>query len=102
LPGENLLAENGRDSSFSSLHEREGEAAFMWRTKTDKLILVFKRKENANDYTSEDIITGEFYDLENDPMEWKDLYNSAEVKTIQELFQKQLIKHLQNMSSHLL
>ncbi|WP_081980935.1 sulfatase [Cellulophaga sp. Hel_I_12] len=97
LSGENLLAKNRRNASFSTLHEREGEAAFMWRTNSHKLILVFNRKENVNDYTRDDIITGEFYDLEKDPMEWMDLYGSDKVKTMQESFQQQLLKFLQKM-----
>ena len=97
LPGENLLAKNRRNASFSALHEREGEAAFMWRTKTHKLILVFNRKENVNDYTTDDIVTGEFYDLVKDPMEWMDLYNSEDIENIKQQFTGELLKHLKEI-----
>ncbi|WP_142785509.1 sulfatase family protein [Changchengzhania lutea] len=97
LPGKNLFANNNRTASFSALHERKGEAAFMWRTNTHKLILVFNRKENMNDYTRDNIITGEFYNLEKDPMEWLDLYDSKEVTELQKKFTDGLLKHLQEM-----
>ena len=97
LLGKNLLSSDAREASFSSLHERDGEAAFMWRTKTHKLILVLKRKEDVHQYNSDDIITGEFYDLEKDPNEWNDLYRTEEDKAIKNNFQKQLLRHLQNM-----
>lgn len=44
LLGESLLAKTRNKATFSALHERNEEAAFMWRTKDYKLILVFKRK----------------------------------------------------------
>lgn len=97
LPGKNLLTNNSRNASISALHEREGEAAFMWRTNTHKLILVFKRKENATDYKVEDIITGEFYDLEKDPMEWMDLYSSKKIENIKQQFTEELLNHLKQM-----
>ena len=98
LPGKSLLSSKARTASFSSLHERDGEAAFMWRTNTHKLILVLKRKEQVNDYSSEDIITGEFYDLKKDPNEWYDLYNSNEISELQKTFTEQLLEHLKTMN----
>ncbi|MGB5821103.1 MAG: sulfatase-like hydrolase/transferase [Saonia sp.] len=94
LPGLNLLGPDSRRGSFSALHERKGEAAFMWRTKTHKLILVLQRKENVADYTSNDILTGEFYDLKEDPEEWYDLYGSEKIKPLQKAYTKQLLDHL--------
>lgn len=97
LPGTNLLKIPEKDGTFSALHEREGEAAFMWRTKEYKLILVFKRKKNANDYSEDDIITGEFYDLQKDPNEWNDLYDKKTNDSIQEDFKNKILKLLKNM-----
>ncbi|MBT9188284.1 sulfatase family protein [Zobellia russellii] len=97
LPGRNLLENKPRKASFSALHEREGEAAFMWRTRQYKLILVFHRKKEAADYRKEDIITGEFYDLHNDTKEWYDLYGKKEIQPIQEQFTSELLEHLQSM-----
>lgn len=97
LPGRNLLSSDAREASFSSLHERDGEAAFMWRTKNHKLILVLKRKENVHEYSANDIITGEFYNLEKDPNEWNDLYNSDNSKTIKNKFQSELLQFLKKM-----
>lgn len=97
LPGVSLLGPAAREGGFAALHEREGEAAFMWRTKKDKLILVFKRQEKAADYTADDIIAGEFYDLEADPREWNDLYGKAEVTALQVSYRDRILARLAEM-----
>ena len=94
LPGENLLSSSVREANFCGLHEREGEAAFMWRTREHKLILRFPRKEAADKYTSEDIIGGEFYDLLEDPREWNDVYGTPDVMALQTEMTGALMKHL--------
>lgn len=99
LLGENLLENSRNSATFSSLHERPGEAAFMWRTKDYKLILVLHKKDNAAHYTQEDIITGEFFNLKEDPKEWNDLYNQTEVIEIQNQYQKELMNHLIKLHS---
>lgn len=97
LPGLNLLENKTRPASFCAMHERDGEAAFMWRTKSHKLILVFKRKAVVNEYNEKDILTGELYNLEKDPKEWKDLYRDKKNKEIREKMTMDLIRHLKNM-----
>ncbi len=97
LPGKSLLSTKNRVASFSTLHEREGEAAFMWRSKTHKLILVLKRKENSNNYGKDDIIAGEFFDLEKDPQEWNNLYYNNTNSAVQKKFQSELLQHLKTM-----
>ena len=97
LPGKNLLENKPREASFSALHERDGEAAFMWRTNQYKLILVLKRNAKAADYSTEDILTGEFYNLINDSNEWYDMYGKKEIESIQKQFTQQLLEHLQSM-----
>ena len=97
LPGKNLFLSMPREASFSALHERDGEAAFMWRTKEHKLILVLKRKEKATEYSAEDIITGEFYNLAEDPHEWHDLYGEKDTDPIQKEFTMKLLSHLKSM-----
>jgi arylsulfatase A-like enzyme len=93
--GKDLLgAAELRPASFCALHEREEEAAFMWRTSEYKLILRMNRKSNAASYTMDDIIGGEFYDLERDPREWTDLYDHAGYKKIQSSMTAQLLDHL--------
>ncbi len=99
LPGRSLLAPAVRTGSFSALHEREGEAAFMWRTPTHKLILVMERQPSAADYTAEHIIAGEFYDLVNDPREWEDLYGRPEVAEMSTAFRKNILERLGEMDS---
>ncbi len=96
LPGVDLLAAPARKGSFSALHEREGEAAFMWRTSDAKLILVLNRKNAAGDYTAKDILGGEYYDLEKDPREWEDLYGDPAVADSVNLFQQHILDRLEN------
>lgn len=94
LQGKDLLSADRRQASFSASHEREGEASFMWRTPGYKLILVFNRKPDASEYTTENITGGEFYDLQNDPQEWNNLYGLPETATLQEEMTQALLKHL--------
>ncbi len=97
LPGKSLLDPKAREASFSALHEREGEAAFMWRSNTHKLILVMKRREKTSDYTEADILTGEFYNLAKDPDEWLNLWGSEQEKPLREEFKNSLLQFLQAM-----
>ena len=43
LPGLDLLGAGSRGAGFCALHERQDEAAFMWRTQRYKLILRMNR-----------------------------------------------------------
>jgi len=96
--GENLLTGSGlRDANFCGLHERENEAAFMWRTPEHKLILRMERKPDASTYNSTDIIGGEFYDLLQDPNEWVDLYGNKEITGKQEKMMQDLMEHLKSL-----
>lgn len=92
--GLNLLDKNAvRKASFCAMHERKDEAAFMLRTSKYKLILSFKRKADASIYAGADILSGEFYDLENDPKEWHNIFDDIEVKpTINEMTKLMLSK----------
>jgi arylsulfatase A-like enzyme len=92
--GLNLLGSEKRPASFCGLHERKEEAAFMWRTKSHKLILRMRRNadDDASEYTDSDIIGGEFYDLRKDPQEWNDLYSSENAGV--KIMTKQLLGHL--------
>jgi arylsulfatase A-like enzyme len=97
LPGINLLSDETRAANFCALHERKDEAAFMWRTEKYKLILRMNRKENAREYFSADIIGGEFYDLEADPKEWNNLYDSKEIKEQQKKMTIELLGHVMKL-----
>ena len=57
----------------------------MWRTPHYKLILRMKRNADdaASQYSRDDIIGGEFYDLRRDPQEWHDLYCDEEADQAQ-------------------
>jgi arylsulfatase A-like enzyme len=97
LPGGSLLKPITRKAGFCALHERKGEAAFMWRTNDFKLILVLNRKDKAQDYLPSDIITGEFYNLQEDPNEWDDLFGKEKSLSIQEHYTQELIQHLNSL-----
>ncbi len=99
LPGMNLLAKPTRSGSFSALHERKQEAAFMWRTRHHKLILQMKRRADASKYTASDIIGGEFYDLQTDPEEWDNLYNDTEIQSDnRKKMTEDSLKHLRRLA----
>lgn len=97
LLGESLFNTNRNKATFSALHERNGEAAFMWRTQDYKLILVFNKKENASNYSEADVITGEFFDLKKDEKEWINLYNNSIYLNLQNKYKKELLVHLSKL-----
>ncbi|MCU4162952.1 sulfatase family protein [Carboxylicivirga caseinilyticus] len=95
--GINLLDTNtSRQGSFCALHEKKDQAAFMWRNAQHKLILVMNRKSNLSEYNKDDIIDGEFYDLENDPQEWNNKYHSSESDPIMTRMKDELLNHLKS------
>ena len=97
--GINLLNKNEtRDASFCALHERKTEASFMLRTEKYKLILCFARKEDASTYSKDDIITGEFYNLQKDPREWNNLYENEEIKELKVELTELMMQKLATMS----
>ena len=97
--GINLLNKNEtRDASFCALHERKTEASFMVRTEKYKLILCFARKEDASTYSKDDIITGEFYNLQKDPREWNNLYENEEIKQLKAELTELMMQKLATMS----
>ncbi len=86
-----------RSGSFSALHERKGEASFMWRDKDYKLIIFFERKATISEYRADDIIGGEFYDLSKDPREWKDLFSNENFDDIRNQMTKDLLNHMSSL-----
>ena len=69
-----------------------------------KLILSVKRqaKDDLSQYSADDILGGEFYDLAEDPREWHDLYSAldedgapAAQRDIRNAMIKDLLKFLQ-------
>lgn len=98
--GINLLDKNEtREASFCALHEREKEASFMVRTQNHKLILCFNRKEDASTYTKADITGGEFYDLQQDPKEWENLYGDAAIEKLKVEMTDIMMAKLSNMTN---
>jgi len=98
LPGLDLLGAGSRGAGFCALHERQDEAAFMWRTQRYKLILRMNRKARADQYTDADIIGGELYDLQNDPQEWVNLYGEENLEDAQKSMSADLLSHLKTLA----
>lgn len=97
--GLNLLDKNvNRNASFCALHEREDEAAFMLRTPKHKLILSFKRKQDASQYIKSDIVSGEFYDLEKDAKEWNNLFDEKNIEQTKNEMTNLMMLKLNTMS----
>ena len=92
--GIDLLGSTKRSASFCALHERKDEAAFMWRTRQRKLILMMNRKADVTTYTTSDIKGGELYDLQSDPQEWDNLYDATAQRELRGELTEKLLQHL--------
>ena len=91
-PGLDLLSDQRHNGSFCEYHD-SGAPAWMWRTKKWKLIL-FSDQTPGFSKSNEEPFKGELYDLENDPHEWKNLYNSDKHRKIREQLKTELLTHL--------
>jgi arylsulfatase A-like enzyme len=92
-----LVQDELRKAGFCALHERPGEASFMWRTREHKLILCFDRKAKASSYTASDITGGELYELARDPAEWNDLFKNSTYRDIREKMTEELLIHISSL-----
>lgn len=87
--GQDLLGcGNGRRGAFSEVC-LSGMRAWMWRDASFKLIK-FKEANAAHE-------AGEFYDLRNDPHEWRNLYGRQDVKSRQETFERELQERISRL-----
>jgi len=93
-PGLDLLSERKRKGSFCEYHD-SGAPAWMWRTSKWKLILYSTQTPEAAK-SSVIPFKGELYDLENDPHEWKNLYDSKKHLKIREQLKTELLEHVAN------
>jgi arylsulfatase A-like enzyme len=91
-PGLDLLSDQIRKGSFCEYHD-SGAPAYMWRTKKWKLIL-FSDQPLEKAKSSGLPMKGELYDLENDPHEWNNLYNSKKHQKIREQLKTELLEHI--------
>lgn len=91
-PGLNLLSDQKHKGSFCEYHD-SGAPAYMWRTNKWKLIL-FSNMPLKDDKTPTGSFRGELYDLENDPNEWKNLYNIQKYQKMREQLKTELLEHL--------
>lgn len=83
-----------RQASFCALHEKKGQASFMWRNSNYKLILVMNRKDEVSMYTSSDVIDGELYQLKEDPIEYNNLFQDTSYTSIKEDMSMQLLQYM--------
>lgn len=91
-PGLDLLSDRKHKGSFCEYHD-SGAPAWMWRTNKWKLILFSDQPMEAAK-SSKEPFKGELYDLENDPHEWKNLYDSKKHKKIREQLKTELLEHV--------
>ena len=91
-PGLDLLSDQKRKGSFCEYHD-SGAPAYMWRTKKWKLIL-FSDQSLVQAKSSSKPMKGELYDLENDPHEWNNMYDSDKYGEIREKLKTELLEHL--------
>ncbi len=95
LLGLDLLSSQKRDGSFTALYVSDPtKAAYMWRSEDYKLILSFKRRNDVTQYTEADIVSGEFYNLKEDPEEWNNEFDNSKYNRLKKRMQGQLMKHL--------
>lgn len=59
--------------------------------------MVLNRNKDAANYSAADILTGELYNLKEDPNEWNDLYGENEMEPVKQEFTFKLIHHLKSI-----
>jgi arylsulfatase A-like enzyme len=98
LPGRSLLGPPSRPGTFTEMHgsgyERIQQApAFAWRTSEWKLILYLPG--DVRDASSRiDQVRGELYRLDDDPCEWRNLYDDPACRDARETLTAQLLMYL--------
>jgi len=95
LPGSSLFSEPNRKGSFSE-HDcgpHGYNPAYMWRTASAKLILYPTPSSDGGDTNSQEY-HGELYDLESDPGERVNLYDSPDYAGLRESMTRELLMHL--------
>lgn len=98
LPGVSLLSDFKRIGSFAEMHGRGYEEyqrapAVMWRTNSWKLILYLPGKL-GDVHHQYDLLNGELYHLEKDPLELNNRYSDSSCATIRECLTAQALMHL--------
>lgn len=104
-PGLDLLGEKKRAGSFCEFHGGGGSPqpapSYMWRKKEWKLILFQAGTvDGGEDPRRMDEVQGELYDLEKDPLEWKNLYYDEKYGAVRERMKTELLMHLATAWAH--
>ena len=98
LPGFSLLSDFSRTASFAEFHGRGYEEyqrapAAMWRTEDWKLIL-FMPGRLWDAYHKYDELSGELYNLTDDPLELNNLFSVPAFAEIRERMTAEMLMHL--------
>lgn len=96
LQGSSLLSTPNRTGTFSEHHpsyDPHSYPAYMWRTRSAKLIL-YPTPPTDGEETSSHECHGELYDLESDPGERVNLYEDHNYAELRESMTRDLLMHL--------
>lgn len=98
LPGENLFEAPVREGTFCEYHgggmdEENPAPSYMWRTSKWKLILF-----RDGTQTNPGPLRGELYDLQDDPLEWNNLYDIPRYCSVQAELTSCLQQHINELS----
>ena len=98
LPGVSLLSDFNRGGTFAEFHGRGYEEyqrapAIMWRTNDMKLILYMTGRlwDACHEYEK---LSGELYNLAEDPLELKNLYDDKDYSEVRERMTAEVLMHV--------
>ena len=91
-PGCDLLAPPAKKAAYAEFNDKKNPY-YMWRTRSHKLILELPCDRIA----SEHILSGELYDLEKDPDEWRNVFANALYADVRASMTHDLLSHVRKL-----